>query len=272
MSNSSGKAEAPSLPNWIVAIFEEFLEHQMDAARVLHLSMTGISMLRGRHGIVRALAKVKGEADGPAEVDEHLAKENELAQREVDNDFPLLHEQATVATWSALEAFIRSFVAKWLQSGPNAWQAESIKKLKVRLGDYESLQLSDRCLWVVDQLDQELSAPLRGGVNRFEALLKVFDLDGLVSEEQQKQLFELSQIRHVLLHRRGQADRKLLDACPWLKLAPGDRVKITHEMWQQYSDAVAGYVLDLVQRLRVRFGLPRYIAEDCGELGGARDE
>jgi hypothetical protein len=56
---------------------------------------------------------------------------------EVDSDFPLLHGQSTIAMWSSLEAWVRSFVANWLANEPEAWQAEAVQKLKIRLGELE---------------------------------------------------------------------------------------------------------------------------------------
>lgn len=193
------KDQIETLPSWTTELFSEFLNHQEDIARVLHLSITGISMVRGRHDALKVLSEVNGELedDDRKRQLERAALERDLAQREVDNDFPLLHEQATVALWSSLEALVRSFLASWLSNKPDAWQVDAVKRLKIRLGDYEALQPTDRCLWVVDLLDQEVGGPLRNGVNRFESLLQLFQLGGQVDEQCQKTLFELSQIRHA---------------------------------------------------------------------------
>ena len=158
-----------------------------------------------------------------------------------------------MALWGSLEVLVRSFTARWLENRPDAWQVEQIKKLRVRLGDYEALTPEDRCLWVIDLLNQEVSGPLRNGVSRFESLLRPFGLDGTLNEAARKMIYELSQVRHVIVHRRGEADRRLLEACPWLPLKPHDRLNITHEKWIQYNGAVAEYVLELLQRVREIF-------------------
>jgi hypothetical protein len=262
--SDSESAKKSGMPLWATEPFHEFLRHQEDLARILHLSTTGIAMLRGRHGALEALRSVKDifPEDDFKKIDdkalEHAARERDLAQSEVDNDFPILHEQATVALWGSLEALVRSFAASWLANKAGAWQVDAVKKLRIRLGDYEALEPLDRCLWVIDLIDQETSGPLRNGVSRFENLLQVFQLDGATDEECRKTLFEMSQVRHAIVHRRGRADRKLIEACPWLSLKPGDRVKITHKMWHRYHEAVAEYVLELIQRVRVAFGCGRY--------------
>ena len=255
----------PEVPKWATDLFKGFLDHQRDLARVLHLSVSGISMLRGRHEAIKVLSEVDEESTVTEKELEDAAKERDLAQREVDNGFPLLYEQATVALWSSLESLVRSFAARWLAHRPDSWQAKQVKKLRVRLGDYEALTPADRCLWVVDLLDQEVGGPLRNGVSRFESILQPFGLDGPLTEETQKNLYELSQLRHAIVHRRGEADRRLLEACPWLPLKSGDRVRITHKMWDRYNGAVAEYVLELIQRVRVIFGLCRYEPKATGD-------
>jgi hypothetical protein len=260
--NTSEATPKRVLPDWAGDLFTAFLDHQEELVRILHLSMSGIAMLRGRHQALKVLAEIDGRVQDSEKKLEQAAKEKDLAQREVENDFPLLHEQATVALWSSLEAMVRTFAARWLQNDPTAWQADAVRKLKVRLGEYEALSQQDRCLWIVDLIDQEAGGALRNGVNRFETLLQPFQLDGPLTAEIQKTLFELSQIRHVIVHRRAEADRRLLETCPWLSLKAGERLKVTHDMWHRYNGAVAEYVLEVIQRVRVKLGVGRYEPED----------
>jgi hypothetical protein len=262
--HKSKRTKQKTFCDWATAPFVEFLDHQEDLNRILTLSARGIQMLRGRVKAIEVLQKFDVSKDSGASYAEkrrHLKEAKEearLAQAEVDNDFPILHEQATVALWSALEALVKTFAATWLTHRPDAWQVEAIKRLKVKLGDFLPLDVNDRALWVVDLLDQEASGPLRNGIMRFESLLQVFGLDGQVPEDCRRSLFELSQIRHVIVHRRGFADRRLMEACPWIGLAAGQRIKISHKMWNKYDAAVGQYVLELIQRVRCKLGLGRY--------------
>lgn len=245
-------------PAWAGELFRQFLDQHERLTQVLHLSIAGIAMVRGRHQAIKVLAEIDGSLADSEQKLKRAEREKELAQREVDSDFPLLHEQATIALWSSLEALVRSFVAHWLANTPEAWAVESVKKLRVKIGDYEPLGLFDRCLWITDLVDQEVSGPLRNGVKRFESLLEPFGLSGRVEAECQKTLFELSQVRHVLVHRRGIADPKFISACPWLNLKSGDEIRVSHGMWIDYSNATGAYVLELIQRTRSHFGLGRY--------------
>jgi len=78
-----------ALPDWATAPFTEFLDHQEDLGWILHLSISGISMLRGRHDALRVLAEVDGRLEGAAADLKRAERERDLAQREVDNGFLL---------------------------------------------------------------------------------------------------------------------------------------------------------------------------------------
>jgi hypothetical protein len=253
------------LPEWIRESFKRFLKDQEDLARILHLSIRGIVMLGRRHELLEILKDSSAPTNDYLKSIEEAAQEAVVAQSELDEDFPILHQQATVAVWGALESLVRTFVAQWLDKEPNAWQVEGVKRLRIRLGEYESFQAFDRCLWVTDLLDREIGGPLRAGVGRFEALLQTFGLGGPIDEHTQKTLFELSEVRHAIVHRGGQADKKLVDSCPWLELVVGDRLRISHNMWTRYHGAATQYVLELIQRLRVHHGLGRFEASSAIE-------
>ena len=80
-------------------------------------------------------------------------------------------------------------------------------------------------------------------------------MSGSVEEHVKRTLFEMNQVRNVLVHKRGIADRRLVEACPWLNLSLGDSVKVDHKMFQRYDEAVQKYVLTIMDRVSERFGL-----------------
>jgi hypothetical protein len=65
----------------------------------------------------------------------------------------------------------------------------------------------------------------------------------------------LGQIRNVIMHRGGIADRRIVAACPWLGLAAGDEVIITRGRCELYGWAANSYVAELISRVNERFGL-----------------
>ena len=242
------------VPDWALEAFHTYQSKHRHLSEVLRLSILGLHQLRRQHDLAVALHKLNRLGEDPDKQLKGAELDQQLAEQEAQSGFSLLYEHAAIAMWGNLEATMRGFVATWLANFPGAWQCEEVMKLRIRLGDYESLSQFDRCLWVVDLLDQEVSGPLRNGANRFESLLKPFGLAGSVESDCQKSLFELSQVRHVLVHRAGHADKRLIDACPWLELAAGKKLKVTEAMWRSYNAAIASYVLELIGRVYKRFG------------------
>ena len=258
----SKKKTKKQVPDWATHPFHRFRDHQVELSRILHLSIRGISFLRAMPEALEALEILRPEDHPQAESlrddIEESKKEAELAQREVDEGFPLLHSQAVVSLWTSLEDLVRTFLATWLANEPSAKQVDAIAKLKMSLGEYERLEEEERCLYAVELLERELQSPLRHGVSRFESLLQPFELSGKIDSEVQKHIYELYHVRNVLVHRRGIADKKLVESCPWLGLAPGDEVVVTHNMYGRYSKAVMTYVVELIQRVRVHLGFKRF--------------
>ena len=94
-------------------------------AEVLALTIGGISVTRLQPKFVRAAYAVdepgypedsiSAEVKNEIAAAEHRAK---LTQREVESDFNIVHSQAVVTLWSALEDSVRTFVARWLMNLP----------------------------------------------------------------------------------------------------------------------------------------------------------
>jgi hypothetical protein len=257
VDTTSSDTVKESVPNWATEPLETFIEDQERLERVMHLAMRGISVLRAMPQALAALAKAEPERyQGDAA--EHRKRETDnlaqLAQQEVESDHPFLHAQSAVWLWGALELLIRDLLVRWLQNQPDAFQKDPLRRLRVRLGEYESLPHEDRASYLLDLLEQDVAAGLKLGVGRFESLLDIFGLGGAVPDFVRRHIFELSQVRNVLVHRRGIADRRLVDQCPWLKLQIGDRVIVRHEQMSRYMTAGLAYAMTILQRLRCFFG------------------
>jgi hypothetical protein len=259
--------ELAKLPDWAGPPFRRFLEDQRQVLIFYQLAIEGISIIYYRFQRVEELAeelkklnKKSGieSAHEPDEIKEHeeMKKRAEYARREAEQGFPVLNEQATVNLWSALETLVKDLVACWIENVPTARQSEAVRKVRIRLADYEAMSAEERSFYLIDELERDLGAPLRQGVNRFEVLLTLFGLSGELEDDLRRELFELSHVRNVIVHRRGIADRKLVDACPWLALKTGDRVTVTSDAHHRYFDAVHEYGTVLVNRVNRYFAVP----------------
>jgi hypothetical protein len=86
------------------------------------------------------------------------------------------------------------------------------------------------------------------GITQPHSLLKVVGLAGRVEDGIRRDIYELQQLRHTIVHRASLADRKLIEACPWLKLMPGERIMISHEHYRRLVVAVNKYVTVVIER------------------------
>lgn len=243
-------------PKWATAPFDNYLEESQRLGHVVRISSRGISMLRGVPKITQVLMKVEEDDSPESSASLENAKiEAELAQHEVDAGFPVLHAWAIVGLWAILETLIRTFVAEWLKHKRTAWQVEPIKRLRIRLGQYESIPKKQKYMFVTELLEKELGAGLKSGVTRFEALLEPFGLSGDVPDNIRQIIYEFGQVRNAIAHRGFKKDRQLLDACPWIGGQIGSDLHVSAEMFTKYQQAAQVYVVLIVCRIGEYYGV-----------------
>lgn len=256
-SRPGPRARKPPPPNWALDWFVTLFTQMDHAVKLLDLSTRGISVLRTVPQAIEVLAKGESPSD-PEQTKKELEFANEqasLAQKELDEGFPLLHSQATVSLWADLEHAVRTLLASWLNHDGSSRSLEPVRKLKVFLGEYESLDPAERSYYILDRL--ELESRHRRGVERFEHLLATFGFETRLNKDVKRTLLELYHVRNVLVHRRGFADRIIVEACPWLALSVGQQVVVTEKHYRAYFDAVSHYSFTVLIRVFLRFGFSR---------------
>jgi hypothetical protein len=226
-------------------------------AQTVHLAMKGISFAQNAQRVAELLNRIDdndAEEDGRVRLQRAQA-ETALAGREVSQGFPVLHAQAVVTQWAYLEACVRRLLADWVQNEPSCLGGDAFQKVRVRLADYERLDGIDKAFFVVDAFERENGAGLQNGVDRFETLLSAVGLNADVPAALKRLIFELGQVRNVILHRGGVVDRKFSDACPWLGVKVDDQLQVTHTKYAEYGRAVQDYFTLLICRVGDRFGV-----------------
>jgi hypothetical protein len=172
-----------------------------------------------------------------------------MAKREVDSDFPILHEQQTIFLWSSLESLIDDFLVAWLVNEPSAMQVEELKNIKITLAEYEALQGTERYHYLLSELERAVRSPFKKGCDRFETVLDVFGLSGEVPSDVKRDLLELQSARNVLLHRRGIIDRRFREVCPWVKDEVGTKLVVSSKKFALFFNAVVDYVSIVLKRV-----------------------
>lgn len=261
MSELESKNSDHKVPEWATMPFHDHIKYIERMNALVHLSIQGISSMRAAPQMFETLAKIRGETTlvSAQERIEQVKISAELAQREVDDGFPVLFAQATVSLWSSLESTVRLFVARWLENNPSAMQVEVIKRLRVRIGEYESLSGEDRFFYILDQFERELGSGMRLGISRFETILQPFGLMSEIEDDLRRDIFEMQQVRNIIMHRGGIADRRFVESCPWVNISIGMPVVVTHESFHKYMDAGGMFIAKLIKKVAEYFG---HVIED----------
>jgi hypothetical protein len=61
------------------------------------------------------------------------------------------------------------------------------------------------------------------GTGSFEHVLNQFQLSGKVDPRIKQTIWEMLNIRNVIIHRGSVADRRLVEGCPWMELKIGQQ-------------------------------------------------
>ena len=131
---------------------------------------------------------------------------------------------------------------------PEILKEDAFQKTRIPLATYEQLNQEDKARLLVYELQRGLGSEQRLGLDCFESLLKIVGLAGKVEDSIPRDIYELQQLRHTIVHRASLADRKLVEACPWLNLTSGERIMISHEQYRRLITAVQKYVTVVIER------------------------
>lgn len=162
--------------------------------------------------------------------------------------FPYLYNLVSVRAWSILEAFVDDFFILYLSENFENLNNDTFTKIKGSLIDFVFMQRPEQVEYLFDLIKLEYKINTKIGINRFEGLLKLIKHDGEVNDIVAKHIYELSQIRNVIVHRNGRADYRLIDNCPWLNLSKGQQIKLDGLMFTRYLKSIYWYVLELFDR------------------------
>jgi len=241
-----------------------FIGQISELDRVLHLAMTGLQGVVAKPAAVEALYKVrKLVGKGPKRDDVARSKrEARFAKRELDAGFPILHAQATVALWGALEVLVEDLCVRRLAARPELLKDSRLSRLNIPLGRFLSLDGDERLRLVVRQFQSKFRTDFLQGPGMLEGVLDAVKLTGPIDPNTRKQLLELRHVRNIVVHRAWIVDQRLVDDCPWLGVKPGVEFAISHKRFAGYTSASYRYWLELFIRDAAARGIPRKELDD----------
>jgi hypothetical protein len=242
------------VPVWALTPFETCIAQLRDIQRVLTASTAGLTAVAEFPRLHQDLAgfgpKVETRVRSYAK---NIWRQGERSKVDLRRDFRLLHASAVVALWGALEVAIEDFLIAWLMNNPSALRIEALQKTKIALAEYEALDREDRMRVLLRELERSVIG--KQGVGCFEPLLDTFGLSGSVVKARKQGIYELQQVRNVIVHRGGRADRRFVEACPHWKAKVGEQLKLSGKDCSRYQRAVGDYVLIVAERVAARLGV-----------------
>lgn len=178
--------------------------------------------------------------------------------------FPYLYQLAVSRLWSILEHHVQDVFIYIVQTYPAVRELPSIKDLKGPVVEFAEASKDKQAELLFALVSNKLGAPLKVGVGRFEEILSAIDLGGPVDPSVRKLLLEVSEIRNVVMHRRGITDHRLVSSCPWAGLVVGKPVRISRTRFEGYILAAHWYAVELLRRRTDRYPPTETEAETGG--------
>ena len=179
------------------------------------------------------------------------AKLEDFAQSQQARGFPYLYELAAIKLWSLLESAVEDVVSEEIRLQPRS-RLPDLTRIKGSLVEFMDATPDEQVDFLIEKLKESMDTPFKKGCGRFESLLNAVKLGGSVDDAPRKALFELCEVRNVLVHRNARADRRFREACPWFGATPEVPIQLNHNHFTMYGLAVVWYLLEIARRLGLR--------------------
>jgi hypothetical protein len=190
----------------------------------------------------------KSEAEYSAAKDE-AARLEKFARLEADAGFPYLHALAIGRLWSILETMSREVALHIIVDKSDRPLPQALHKIHAPIIEFTRASPEEQAEFLVSEIHAMVRADFRPGIDRFEAVLRVLDLGGPVPDDVRRLFMELVNIRDVIVHCSGRADKRFVSNCPWLNYTVGQEVRISRSDFWLYTRAAHWYVLEIDARL-----------------------
>jgi hypothetical protein len=183
---------------------------------------------------------------------EHAKKLEAFAAEQMPH-FAFLHSLAAFRLWTILEVAVEDWLSELLQTHAELRVQPAFASLEGPLVDFVAMSVREQSRVLVECQKQRLSAPLKKGVGRFEALLNTVNLGGPVPDLQRRVLLEVAEVRNIVAHKNGRADSRFINQCPWFGANENSQLLVTHQHFQRYVTVAHWYLVELSRRYLTRY-------------------
>lgn len=228
-------------------------------ARSLRQATKAVEQVDLRNQVAEFLGEPSpyGSEEALKNAKERAAEIAKFAESQKAEGLPYLYSLGSIRLWALLEALVDELVVAAMREPDKCKDQELLSKLKGPLIEFRAASADEQAEFLAETLKQAVDAPLKSGVGRFEAMLSPVALGGSVDESVRRVLFELSQIRNVVVHKGGKADKRLIEGCPWLEATKGAAVHVSSAMFRRYLAAAFWYAVEIRGRVDERCGRER---------------
>lgn len=186
-----------------------------------------------------------------------------FANTQLQSGFAYLYTIAVVRLWSIIETAVEDLVLDIIGRVSSAALPEKLRTLRGPLLEFSEASKDDQAAFLIDLLKHELKVALKPGVGKLELLLDSVGYGGPVDATVRRWLLELSQVRNVLVHREGRADRRFIEACPWFGAIRGETIHVARDDFDRYLFSVYWYFGELFRRCVPIYVTEPEVAERC---------
>lgn len=254
---SKSTSDKPRAPDWAIFHLSEYLNHAQSLGDSLFLLADGLQRVEKTPEIFKVFASVSDLIGSNISDDDMANAEKRAKDAEAQRDlgFPVLASHGLFMLWSYLEVAIMDTLVAWIENSFPTFLESDLSKAKISLQEYFSLDEHDRIRHIAHSAVRASVKPDLKGIDRFEAILKLIQLDGPVPRFIKDSIHELRCLRNVLAHHGGRCDRKFLLDCPCFESKVGEPIPATLSMLKYYINITCKYVIIIICRTGYKFGV-----------------
>ncbi len=246
---------AKKMPTWVSEVFDRFI-NQVNRITSLSLiieagiaNLSNIDDYRARRP--RLLQNRLDEAAILSSM-ESFDRTMNITRKELSEGLPTFYAEQIVYLCACLEDYVNTALVCWIATNRNlVMEIDEVKKIKIPFTEYEKLSYERKTRYILKAVEEQIKNRSHYGVDRFEALFKVFNLSCPLDQQVRQSLIELFQVRNIVIHRGGVVDDTFIKVCEWLNIKEGTRFPVEGQTVVRYNNAATSYAVNVVSRFGV---------------------
>lgn len=186
-----------------------------------------------------------------------------------NNDQEILqyfYAQGLVYLWTILESFVKQFVSTLINFDKDVLTNKSLEKIKIPMTQFFQLKEEDKTQYLTELIIKELNCDHKYGIDKFECIFNIFDMNDAFNDKRKQNLFALQQLRNCIVHNDSKADRRFCQNCSWMGYKLGEKVVITKDDLFVYEKSVRIYIGEIYYRLNKKLNAPKEYLKSLREI------